>query len=128
MSATTQTVTCNRCGGGQIIPNYKHVAGGVCFECNGAGTVEVSTASLKSQASRREASAKKAAASREAAIARVSERNAIQARIQPALEARFGSQSQAIGAYRFSDLCAVAAKTWNGDANDLKEIERLITA
>lgn len=32
-------VTCERCGGLGVISGYKHVFGGVCFECNGDGVV-----------------------------------------------------------------------------------------
>ena len=28
---------CGRCGGPGVIPSYRHVEGGVCFECGGNG-------------------------------------------------------------------------------------------
>ena len=33
----TDDNTCTRCGGLGIIEAYKHINGGMCFECNGSG-------------------------------------------------------------------------------------------
>ena len=32
-----KTNPCYRCGGGQILPQFKHVDAGVCFRCRGSG-------------------------------------------------------------------------------------------
>lgn len=35
---STTTIQCGRCGGTGLIPQYGHIAHGVCFQCKGAGT------------------------------------------------------------------------------------------
>ena len=32
-------MVCDRCGGTGYLPQFRHVAGGVCFKCNGLGVV-----------------------------------------------------------------------------------------
>jgi hypothetical protein len=34
-------ITCRKCLGNGIIPNYKHVEEGICFQCHGSGFEEV---------------------------------------------------------------------------------------
>ena len=36
-----KTTKCTKCNGTGYIGHYGHVAGGVCFDCNGAGTTNV---------------------------------------------------------------------------------------
>lgn len=36
----TPLSTCERCGGAGAISAYQHIAGGVCYECNGTGYSE----------------------------------------------------------------------------------------
>ena len=31
---------CSRCGGSGYIPKWSHIAGGVCFKCNGRGSTQ----------------------------------------------------------------------------------------
>lgn len=35
--------TCPKCGGRKVLPEYNHIDGGVCYKCNGSGTVEKPT-------------------------------------------------------------------------------------
>lgn len=37
----TETVTCPKCDGKGHLAGFAHYANGVCFECSGAGTVEI---------------------------------------------------------------------------------------
>ena len=37
---TTSTISCPKCGGTGNIKHFRHVEGGVCFECYGTGVVE----------------------------------------------------------------------------------------
>lgn len=36
---TTERTTCPKCDGKKIFSEYAGIAGGVCFTCNGAGTI-----------------------------------------------------------------------------------------
>lgn len=40
---------CDKCGGAGTIGGFRHVAGGVCFECDGSGWVDVLGTDIKSQ-------------------------------------------------------------------------------
>lgn len=35
-------IPCIKCGGKGVIPYYRHINGGECFDCNGSGMQDVS--------------------------------------------------------------------------------------
>ena len=69
--AKYETVECSRCGGKGRFNCYSHVEGGVCFQCNGKGTVQVR---VKSAAQIERENARKAAKQAEK-DARIAEAN-----------------------------------------------------
>lgn len=37
IESAVNTCSCERCGGAGVISAYRHISGGVCFECEGTG-------------------------------------------------------------------------------------------
>jgi hypothetical protein len=63
-AATLVTVTCIRCGGSGFLSHQRHVDGGRCFRCSGAGREQVTARTAKARATRKANATQRAAEAR----------------------------------------------------------------